>query len=68
MMPNRTFTNGLIILAAGLLASSVSSLLEIFSLFGSGTNFVRGFFDGLAVVAFCGAIYLMVRSRTETKG
>jgi hypothetical protein len=62
-MANRTLVNGLIILAAGLVASSVSSFLEHFAILGAATEFTRGLFDGLAVVAFCVAIFVLVRAR-----
>jgi hypothetical protein len=60
-MGNTTSTNGLIILAAGFLASSVSSFLEHFALLGTATEFATGLFDGLSVVAFCVAIFVLVR-------
>jgi hypothetical protein len=62
-MDNRAFINGLVVLALGLLASSVSSFLERFAILGTATDFARGLFDGLAVVAFGVAIFLLVRSR-----
>jgi hypothetical protein len=62
-MSNRAFINGLVVLGAGLLASSVSSFLEHFAIFGASTDFARGLFDGLSVVAFAVAIYVLVRSR-----
>jgi hypothetical protein len=65
---NRTFVNGLAVLGAGLLASSVSSFLETFTILGNATDSVRGFFDGLSVVAFGVAIVILVRSRSATQG
>jgi hypothetical protein len=65
-MSNRTFINGLVFLGAGLLASSVSSFLTHFAIFGSTTDFARGLFDGLSVVAFCVAIFVLIRSRGTT--
>jgi hypothetical protein len=62
-MENKSFVNGLVVLALGLLASSVSSFLEHVTILGSATGFASGFFDGLAAVAFCVAIWLLVRSR-----
>ena len=62
MADNKTLINGLIVLTTGLLASSVSSFLKTFSLFGTATDLFSGFFDGLAVVAFCVAIFVLVRS------
>ena len=66
-MNNKTFINGFVVLGAGLLASSVSSFLEIFTLFGTATDFVRGVFDGLSVVAFGVAIFALVRSRAAPR-
>lgn len=62
-MVNRTQMNGVILLGAGLLASSISSLLEHFAIFGSATDFATGFFDGLATGAFGVAIFLLVRGK-----
>ena len=64
-MDNKKLINGLAILGAGLLASSVSSFLEDFAIFGNANNFLRGFFDGLSVVAFCIAIFVLIRSKRE---
>jgi len=66
-MSNRAVMNGLAVLGAGLLASSVSSFLEVFALFGTATDFVRGLFDGLSVVAFGVAIIVLVRGRRATR-
>jgi len=63
---NRTLVNGLILLGAGLLASSVSSFLEHFTILGAATDLTRGFFDGLLVGIFCVAVYALVRSRHAT--
>ena len=62
-MTDRAFNNGLAVLGVGLLASSVSTFLGRFAILGSATEFARGLFDGLAVVAFAVAIYVLVRSR-----
>jgi hypothetical protein len=62
-MNNKAFISGFVVLGAGLLASSVSSFIETFTIFGTATDFVRGIFDGLSVVAFCVAIFVLVRSR-----
>jgi hypothetical protein len=62
-MNNKTQIDGLIILGAGLLASSISSFLEHFAIFETATDFSRGLFDGLSIVAFCMAIFVLVRSR-----
>ena len=66
-MGNRAFVDGLVVLVLGLLASSVSSFVERFSVFGAATHFTAGFFDGLSVVAFCVAIFVLVRSRRITQ-
>jgi hypothetical protein len=65
-MGNRTLVHGLVFLGAGFLASSVSSFLMDFAVFGTATDFARGLFDGLSVVAFCVAIFVLVRSRRRT--
>lgn len=62
-MANRELIHGLVVLAAGLLASSVSSFLEHLAILGAAIHSTRGLFDGLSVVAFCGAICLLVRRR-----
>jgi len=62
-MNNKAFISGFVVLGAGLLARSVSSFLETFTIFGTTTDFVRGVFDGLSVVAFGVAIVILVRSR-----
>ncbi len=66
-MNDRNFVTGLAVLAAGLFASSISSFLEHFVLFETATDFARGFFDGLSVVAFAVAIFVLVRSKRTTK-
>lgn len=66
-MNNSNLTNGLAVLGVGLLASSISSLLEHFAVLGTATDFARGFFDGLAVGAFCVATFVLVRSRRTTQ-
>jgi hypothetical protein len=67
-MDNRSFVNGLAVLGAGLLASSLSAFLAHFAVLGSGTEFARGLFDGMSVVAFAVAIVLLVRSRRARSG
>lgn len=65
-MDNRKVVNGLVILTTGLLASSLSSFLEHYAILGTATDFTRGLLDGLSVVAFCVAIFVLVRSRRAT--
>jgi hypothetical protein len=65
-MGRRSLVDGWIVLGAGLLASSFSSFLEHVALSGDATSFTRGFFDGLSVVAFAVAIFLLLRSRQVT--
>jgi hypothetical protein len=60
---NRHLQSGLLALASGLLASSLSSFLERFPLLGGSTQAARGFLEGLSVVAFAFAIFSLVRSR-----
>jgi hypothetical protein len=64
---NARLVNGLIVLCAGLFAAAVSSFSEHVTLLGPATGFVRGFFDGLSVVAFAVAIFVLVRSRASGK-
>jgi hypothetical protein len=66
-MGNKTTTDGLILLGAGFLASSVSSFLEQFAVLGTATDFATGLFDGISVVAFCVAIFVLVRGRRTTQ-
>lgn len=65
-MNNRKLLNGLVILCAGLFASSASAFLEHFAIFGATTDFASGFLDGLAVVAYGVAICVLIRSRRVT--
>jgi hypothetical protein len=65
---NKALTDGLAVLAAGLLASGLSSFLAHFTILGTAADFIRGVFDGLSVVAFGVAIVLLVRSRRGTQG
>ena len=62
-MVNKLLANGLVSLGAGLLLSSLSSLLEHFAILGSSTDLARGLLDGLAVVAYGVATWFLVRSR-----
>ena len=64
---DQRIVNGLIILGAGLFASSVSSFLEYFTILGTAIEFTTGFFDGLSAVAFGVAIYILARSQRSTR-
>jgi hypothetical protein len=66
-MGNRMLTNGLGILAAGLLASAISSFLERVAILGDATQFVMGIFDGISVVVLAVALVVLVRSRNAGK-
>lgn len=57
--------NGLMVLVTGLFTSSISSFLEHFTILGAATDFFSGFFDGLSVVAFSVAIFIMIRGRSK---
>jgi hypothetical protein len=61
-MDDSRFASGMAWFFAALLLSSVSSLLEYLPLFGSATSFVEGFCDGLSVIAYGAAVFLLVRS------
>ena len=50
-----------LIATLGLLANSLSSLVEHLALFGSSMSFVLGLLDGLAVVAFAVGIFVGAR-------
>ena len=63
-MNSEALANSFVVLGAGLLASSVSSFLEMFAIFGTATGCVRGVFDGLSVVAFGVATVIPIRSRS----
>ena len=65
-MNNRKLMKGLAVLGAGLLASIVSSFLEVFGIFVPASVFSGGFFNWLSGVAFCVAIFVLVRSRSTT--
>jgi hypothetical protein len=65
-MPNKVFMNGMLCLGAGLLASSISSFLGHFPVFGASTGFTQGFFDGLSVIAYGAAVLILIRSRKVT--
>ena len=67
-MDNKVLVNGLLILGMGLLASSVSSFLAHYAILGTATDFTRGIFDGLSVVAFGVAILVLVRSQRTKRG
>ena len=66
-MGNRALINGLVVVALGLFCSSASSFLERFAILRTATDFARGLFDGLAVVAFGVAIVVLARSRGTTQ-
>lgn len=66
-MNDRNLIKGLVVLAAGLLASSISSFLEHFAILGTATEFARGLCDGLSMVAFCAAIFILARSKQTAK-
>jgi hypothetical protein len=59
-------TYGLIVLVAGLFASSASKFLDHYGTFGTATDFTRGLFEGLSVVAFGVALFDLVRIRRIT--
>jgi hypothetical protein len=61
-MDNKNFITGLAVLAAGLFASSISSILEHFVILGPANDFTKGLFDGLSAVAFGVAIFVLARS------
>ena len=62
-MECRRLAQGLAVLIAGLLASGLSSFFGHFAVLRAATEFMRGALDGLAVVAFGAAIFVLARSR-----
>jgi hypothetical protein len=60
-MASRALREGAVWLAVGLLCSSIDSLLDRSAGPAPAVNWARGFFDGLAAVAFGTAIYLLAR-------
>jgi len=66
-MHSRKVVQGLALLAAGLFATTLSSLAGRFALFGTLTDVAIGFFHGLAAVAFLGAIVMLVRGAQTSK-
>ena len=63
---NRDSVRGMVLLGLGLLAGSVNSFLERFVAASSAVNWVRGFLDGLAVVVFAAATFLLARALRKT--
>jgi hypothetical protein len=59
-LSTRTLSDGYVWLVLGLLCTSITSLLDHFAGAGRAANLARGVFDGLAIVAFGTAIFLMV--------
>lgn len=55
--------DGLVFLGAGLLSSSISSLIERFVPAGTAADFVCGFLTGLSAVFFGAAVYMLIRNR-----
>jgi hypothetical protein len=66
-MPKKTVVDGYILFALGLLCSSIVSLLDHFAGVGQMANFARGALDGLSVVAFAAAIFVLVSERARRK-
>ncbi|MBU7030965.1 MAG: hypothetical protein HXS53_00410 [Theionarchaea archaeon] len=62
-MTDKPLMNGLIVFGLGLLFKSLSSFIERFSLFGTSMDFILGFLDGVSVIAFGLAIFLLIRER-----
>ncbi len=62
-MPEKAVVDGYVWFALGLLCSSIVSLLDHFAGAGRMANFARGVFDGLSIVAFAAAIFVLVSRR-----
>jgi hypothetical protein len=59
-MSEKASVNGYAWLAVGLLLSSIVSLLDHFAGAGPAASFARGILDGLSVVAFGAAVFILV--------
>jgi len=59
-LSKKAFLDGYVWLVLGLLCTSITSLLDHFAGAGRAANLARGGLDGLAIVAFGTAIFLMV--------
>lgn len=64
-MCKKAFANGYVWFALGLLCSSIVSLLDHFAGVGRMANFARGGLDGLSIVAFGAAIFVLVAERAR---
>jgi hypothetical protein len=64
-MPKKSDLDGYILFALGLFCSSIVSLLDHFAGPGRMADFARGALDGLSVVAFGAAIFILVSQRAR---
>jgi hypothetical protein len=64
-MSKKALTDGYLWFALGLLCSSIVSLLDRFAGVGRMANFARGVLDGLSIVAFGAAIFVLVSERAR---
>ena len=55
-----TMGKGLAVMAGGMLATGIASLLDRFALLGTATDASIGFLHGLAILAFLVAIPLLI--------
>ena len=62
-MTKKALADGYVWFALGLLCSSIVSLLDHFAGAGRMADFARGALDGLSVVAFGAALFIMVSKR-----
>jgi len=67
MVGNRGALSGWVVLVVGLLLRSLSSFLEHQAILGTATDTAGGFLDGLAVVAFAVAIFVLLRARRRAQ-
>ena len=64
-MSKKTIVDGYVWFALGLLCTSIVSLLDHFAGVGRLADFVRGALDGLSVVAFGAALFILVSKRSK---
>lgn len=66
-MHHKTLYDGWIMLGAGLLASSLSSLFGQYAARSSAMLFFAGLLEGLAAVAFTWALIVLIRARRSAR-
>jgi len=67
-MVHKNLFRGLMALGAGLLTTSLSSLVARFDALGTAIDFTSGLLDGLSAVIFVVAIVLLLRGWRASQG